>query len=94
VRIRIIFPSNEKLTLSFIVCYSEYVKAYSLPLCFAKLFGNMSYLEYGARGSFPEPPEMGYRAGRGDIGELCCPCFCPRENSLRDDDDEEMEANV
>jgi hypothetical protein len=88
-RIRTLFSSNVQLTLSFIVCYSEYVKAYSLPLCFAKMLGNMSYLEYGARGSFPEPPAAGYKAGKGDIGELCCPCIFKRE-TLQDDDNVEF----
>ena len=63
----------------------EYVKAYSLPLCFAKLFRNCSYLEYGGRGEFPDPPVDGYRSGRGDVGELFCPCMFPRVGTLEEE---------
>ena len=63
----------------------EYVKAYSLPLCFAKLFRNCSYLEYGGRGEFPEPPANGYQSGKGDVGELCCPCVFSRVSTVQHD---------
>jgi hypothetical protein len=55
----------------------EYVEVYSLPLFFAKTFKNFAYLEYPALGRMPDPPVDGYKAGRSDVGELCCPCFHP-----------------
>ena len=64
----------------------EYVEVYSLPLFFAKLFKNFSYLEYPSLGHMPDPPANGYQPGRADVGELCCPCFHP---GLVDDDAEE-----
>jgi nucleobase transporter 1/2 len=53
----------------------EYVRVYSLPLCFAKLFRNCGYLEFPALGRLPDPPRDGHQSGRGDAGELFCPCF-------------------
>jgi hypothetical protein len=68
----------------------EYVEVYSLPLFFAKIFRNCSYLEYAAHGKMPAPPVNGYQAGRGDIGDMCCPCLmAPREDILAADNDEE-----
>jgi nucleobase transporter 1/2 len=68
----------------------EYVEVYSLPLCLARTFRNCSYLEYTAHGKMPAPPVNGYQAGRGDIGDMCCPCIMPpREDILAADNDEE-----
>lgn len=53
----------------------EYVQVYSLPIGLAGLFRNCGYLEYPALGRLPDPPRDGYRSGRGDVGELCCPCL-------------------
>jgi solute carrier family 23 (nucleobase transporter), member 1 len=53
----------------------EYIAVYSLPLVFARLFRNCGYLEYASRGAFPPEPLNGYQSGRGDLGDLCCPCF-------------------
>jgi len=53
----------------------EYVAVYSLPICFAKMFRNCGYLEYTSRGEMPAPPANGFQGSRGDIGDLCCPCF-------------------
>ena len=51
----------------------EYVEVYSLPVCFAKLFHNCTYLEYPSLGKFPDPPEDGvYVPSGGDIGSFCC----------------------
>ena len=46
---------------------------YSLPVCFAKIFHNCTYLEYPSLGKFPDPPEDGiYVPSGGDIGAFCC----------------------
>ena len=64
----------------------EYVRVYSLPLFFARLFRNCAYLEYTSRGKLPEPPAIGvYQASKGDVGELCCPCFFRTESASSDD---------
>jgi nucleobase transporter 1/2 len=66
----------------------EYVKVYSLPLFFAKLFKNCGYLEYVSRGRMPNPPANGYQPGHGDIGELCCGGCFGGPPSLQDDVEE------
>ena len=53
----------------------EYVQVYSLPFGLARLFRNCGYLEFPALGRMPDPPRDGYQSGRGDLGEMCCPCF-------------------
>lgn len=70
----------------------EYVKVYSLPLCFAKIFRNCSYLEYATHGKLPDPPVNGYQAGRGDIGDVCCPCIMPELEGDNDEGDYDAEA--
>ena len=51
----------------------EYVAVYSLPVCFAKIFHNCTYLEYPSLGRFPDPPQDGiYVPSGGDIGAFCC----------------------
>ena len=70
----------------------EYIRVYSLPLFFAKIFRNCSYLEYTSRGKLPDPPANGkYQASKGDVGELCCPCF---EGNDSDENDENNDADV
>lgn len=71
----------------------EYVRVYSLPLFFARLFRNCSYLEYTSRGKFPDPPANGYQASKGDVGELCCPCFFGTSKSCDDAGDMNKEAD-
>lgn len=74
----------------------EYVQVYSLPLCFAKLFCNCTYLEWPALGRLPPAPSDGYQPGRGDAGELFCPCLFERDtfedttnSTTKDDNDKE-----
>lgn len=69
----------------------EYVKAYSLPLFFAKLFRNCGYMEYTALGHFPNPPANGYTPGRGDLGDLCCPCWLGPLPDVYTQDDNDVE---
>jgi nucleobase transporter 1/2 len=66
----------------------EYVQVYSLPLCFARTFRNCDYLEYIALGRMPAPPAKGYKPGRGDIGDLCCPCL--KTPPQEEDEEEEV----
>ena len=66
------------------------MEVYSLPLFFAQLFKNFSYLEYPALGRMPDPPANGYQPGRADVGELCCPCLFGSGSAL--DDAEEYGA--
>ena len=65
----------------------EYVEVYSLPMGLAGIFCNCGYLEYAALGRMPDPPTSGrYKGSRGDLGDLCCPCWFGYGDS--DDDDE------
>ena len=78
---------------------------YSLPVCFAKIFHNCTYLEYPSLGKFPDPPEDGiYVPSGGDIGAFCClketqtPIAAAgakkkkkKKNSSSDDNEEEEE---
>mmetsp|Transcript_21634 Transcript_21634/g.34805 ORF Transcript_21634/g.34805 Transcript_21634/m.34805 type:complete len:556 (+) Transcript_21634:3-1670(+) len=60
----------------------EYVEVYSLPIGLAKLFRNCGYLEYPALGHFPAEPKDGYVSSGADLGDLCCPCWFKRGNSM------------
>lgn len=62
----------------------EYVEVYSLPVGLAKPFRNCGYLEYPALGHMPDPPRDGYQSGRGDLGDLCCPCICRKTDTNGD----------
>ena len=76
---------------------------YSLPVCFAKIFHNCTYLEYPSLGKFPDPPEDGiYVPSGGDIGAFCClkdqqtpssgaAGAKKKKNSSSDDNEEEEE---
>lgn len=71
----------------------EYVKVYSMPLFFAKMFRNCTYLEYASLGRLPDPPLNGYQPGTGDIGELCCGS-CMQGSSTNESDDREPEQEA
>jgi Permease family len=65
----------------------QYVEVYSLPIGLAKIFRNCGYLEFPALGRFPDPPANGYVSSGGDLGDLCCPCWCGTTPPEKDDDD-------
>jgi solute carrier family 23 (nucleobase transporter), member 1 len=72
----------------------EYIRVYSLPIGLANLFRNCVYLEYPSTGRIPPPPAGGYRSGRGDIGELCCPCLPGCGGGSDDDEGDQDEVCV
>ena len=39
----------------------------------------------------PEPPANGYQPSRGDIGELCCPCFFRYDEKRGSEDQEDVD---
>lgn len=84
---RTLFPSTQPADVNN---DPEYVEVYSLPLFFANLFKNFSYLEYPALGRMPDPPANGYQPGRADLGELCC----YKRTHAHEEEEEEVEGDL
>ncbi|KAL7570575.1 hypothetical protein ACA910_017627 [Epithemia clementina (nom. ined.)] len=75
----------------------QYVRAYSLPPIWAKIFRNCGYLEWFHRGRMPDAPLHGWGGSRGDLGEIF---WAPRHRRKRQhfgytdmDDDDDMDSS-